>query len=118
MLKELNVKVGYRIREHREFLGMNREKFAEKVELSPQFVADVENGKKGLSIESLYKICDNCEISADYLVFGNKRKYEGTSPLDNMLKEIPVEYYSKFADLIRMMNGIVIENSKKGNENG
>lgn len=56
MSKELNEAIGGRIRAYRESLGMNREAFSEQIGLSPQFLAEAENGKKGLSAESIYKI--------------------------------------------------------------
>ena len=42
--------MGKRIRERRESLNMNRESLAEQLEVSPQFIADIEYGNKGLSI--------------------------------------------------------------------
>ena len=53
-LKELNqIAVGRRIRTMREARGMSREALAEIVDISPQFIADIEYGNKGMSIRTL-----------------------------------------------------------------
>ena len=62
--KDYNLVVGLRIREIRESLDLSREKFSEKCDISPSFLADIERGKKSLSVKTLYKICDSCNISS------------------------------------------------------
>ena len=49
--------MGKRIRERREFLNMNRETLSEKLGVSPQFIADIEYGNKGVSLRKLYLLC-------------------------------------------------------------
>lgn len=63
-------KIGKRIREYREKLGYTREQFAEKIEISVKFTADIELGKKGMSLDTLIKICETLSVSADYLIWG------------------------------------------------
>ncbi|MCX7842663.1 MAG: helix-turn-helix domain-containing protein, partial [Clostridia bacterium] len=64
------LQIGKRLRRQREELGLIRENFAEKVGISPQFLAEIENGKKGMSADTLYKICESFNFSADYILFG------------------------------------------------
>ena len=45
--KPLNIKIGARIREARESARMTREVFAEKVDISAQFLTDIERGRMG-----------------------------------------------------------------------
>ena len=40
--------IGKRLRRQREKINMSREAFAEKANISPQFLAEIENGKKGI----------------------------------------------------------------------
>ena len=116
MSKELNAAIGGRIRAYRESLGKNREVFSEMVGLSPQFLAEAENGKKGLSAESIYKICMNCEMSADYLVLGKLDKQDLKSPLDYVLKEMPGDYAAQYAQVLKTVNDMVLEARKDGAE--
>lgn len=62
--------MGRRIRERRENLQMSREKLAEHLDVSPQFVADVEYGNKGVSIKSLYILSQALDVTADYILAG------------------------------------------------
>ena len=114
MAKKLNVAIGGRIRAYRESLGMNRESFSEMIGLSPQFLAEAENGKKGLSAESIHKICSNTELSADYLVMGKMRNGGSKNPIDNVLKEMPGDYSVQYAQVLRAVNEMVLEAQKDG----
>ena len=64
--------MGNRVRERREFLNMNRETLAEKLEVSPQFIADIEYGNKGISLKRLYMLCQALDVSADFILAGEK----------------------------------------------
>lgn len=114
MAKKLNAAIGGRIRAYRESLGMNRESFSEQVGLSPQFLAEAENGKKGLSAESIYKICSNSELSADYLVMGKLKNDKSKSPIDNVLREMPGDYSVQYAQVLRAVNEMVLEAQRDG----
>lgn len=74
--KDYNLTVGLRIREIRESMHLSREKFSEKCDISPSFLADIERGKKSLTAKTLYKICTSCNISADYIIVGHESGYE------------------------------------------
>lgn len=116
MSKELNEAIGGRIRAYRESLGMNREAFSEQIGLSPQFLAEAENGKKGLSAESIYKICCNCEMSADYLVLGKIKKDKLKTPLDYALQDMPEEYSVQYVKMLQTVNDMIASAQKNGAE--
>ena len=63
--------MGKRIRSRREALGFSREKLAELLDVSPQFVADIEYGNKGISIKRFYLLSQVLDVTADYLLAGN-----------------------------------------------
>ena len=64
--------MGKRKRERREFLNMNRETLSEKLGVSPQFIADIEYGNKGVSLRKLYLLCQALGVSADYILAGER----------------------------------------------
>ena len=72
MVKELNKIIGSRIKDTRYRKSLSREKLAEKAEISTQFLADIESGKKGMSTITLYKLCNALNVSSDFLLFGNE----------------------------------------------
>ena len=63
-----------RIRKAREDLGYTREKFAELLDVSVSYMAEVERGRTGISVKMLIKICEVLGLSADYVLFGEERK--------------------------------------------
>lgn len=116
MAKEINAAIGGRIRAYRESLGMNREAFSEQIGLSPQFLAEAESGKKGLSAESIYKICSNTEMSADYLVLGTVNYETRKTPLDYVLQDMPGDYIAQYAQMLKAVNNMVLQAQKDGEE--
>lgn len=75
--------MGSRIRKQRELLGYTREQLAEKLDVSTKFCSDIELGVKGISIQTLSKLCDLLHLSADYILFGEYP--QGTSMEQEML---------------------------------
>lgn len=70
-LKELNTtEMGRRVRLRRELKEMTRDNLAEQIDVTSQFIADIEYGHKGMSIQTLYKLCQVLDISADYFLAG------------------------------------------------
>ena len=72
-----------RIRKAREEMGYTREKFAEQLEVSVSYLAELERGRTGISVKMLIKVCDVLGLSADYILFGEERS-EDTLMLDKI----------------------------------
>lgn len=62
-----------RIRRTREEMGYTREKFAEKLDVSVSYLAELERGRTGISVKMLIKVCNVLGLSADYILFGEER---------------------------------------------
>ena len=62
-----------RIRKARENLGYTRERFAEKLDVSVSYLAELERGRTGISVKMLTKVCNLLGLSADYVLFGADR---------------------------------------------
>ena len=69
--KEINVQIGERIKLARENTKLTQEQFAERIDVSPQYVSDLERGVVGASVSTLKRICVMLGISADQILFGN-----------------------------------------------
>lgn len=67
---ELRKAIGYRVHSYRLEQHYTQAELAELMDISINFLSDIENGKKGMSQETLYKLCKNCNLSADYILFG------------------------------------------------
>ena len=72
-----------RIRKAREDLGYTREKFAELLDVSVSYLAELERGRTGISVKMLVKVCKVLGLSADYILFGEERNADSMR-LDNI----------------------------------
>ena len=70
--KEINVKIGARVRQAREQAKMTQERLAERLECSPQFVSDMERGVVGVSLGTLKRLCLTLGVSSDSILFGTE----------------------------------------------
>lgn len=53
-------------------MGYTREKFAEKLDVSVSYLAELERGRTGISVKMLVKVCQLLGLSADYVLFGTE----------------------------------------------
>jgi transcriptional regulator with XRE-family HTH domain len=77
--------VGQRIRHLRVVNDYTQAEFAEAIDISINFLSEIENGKKGLSQDTLAKICRQLNTSADYILFGVQSKQTSLLELANTL---------------------------------
>lgn len=70
--KTLISDVGMRVRILREKKKWSREQLAEYADISTQFLADIEAGKKNMTIHTLYKLAEALGTSCDYLLFNTE----------------------------------------------
>jgi len=101
---EYNAQVGRRIRSSRELMGLSRERFAELCDISDSFLADVERGKKSLTVKTLNKICVAANLSADYIVLGAAPEgvTDKAAALIALVKELPVQQLEYGVDLLAL----------------
>jgi transcriptional regulator with XRE-family HTH domain len=59
----IKVKVGQRIKELRNQIGISQESLANKAEIDRTYVTDVENGRRNISIENLEKLVNALEVA-------------------------------------------------------
>ncbi len=94
--------MGQRLKEQRKKFHLTREEFAEQLEISPQFLAEIENGTKGVSTNTLYKLGEFCSI--DYLLFG--KDVDKTSDIFHLLNQLPTQYTTIVCNLIVSLSQI------------
>ena len=69
--KEINIQIGEQIRLAREQAKLTQEQFAERIEVSPQYISDLERGVVGISIPTLKRACVVLGVSSDQILFGS-----------------------------------------------
>ncbi len=95
--------IGKRIREEREKFGLTREKFAELLELSPNFVGQIERGEKKMSLETLVNISDCLHVPLDYLIRGISKNDIKTDKLQRLINKCSQEEVMLITDMINSM---------------
>ncbi len=69
---DINKEIGARIRIRREFLGFTREDLAERADISTQFLADIEVGRKSMTALTIIGLAKSLCISTDYILLGTR----------------------------------------------
>ena len=97
-----------RIRKAREDAGYTREKFAELLDVSVSYLAEVERGRSNVSVKTLIKICNVLGLSADYVLFGENR--EADALLLEKLHRLDVKYLPLVTDIVKDLLALSREN--------
>lgn len=74
--KEINVKIGEQVRIARKRIKLTQEQLAERIEVSTQYVSDLERGVVGISVPTLKRICLALGVSSDQLLFAAQSEDE------------------------------------------
>ena len=98
--KEINIQVGEQVRIAREQVRLTQEMLAEKIEVSPQYISDLERGVVGIALPTLKKLCCSLGIASDQILFGTQLQDRGAI-LANACSTLTDE---QFALLVEMVN--------------
>lgn len=69
MEKEINLSIGQQIKRAREAARLTQEQLSEILDCSPQYISLMENGRYGISVKMLRKLCTSLNISSDSILF-------------------------------------------------
>ena len=69
--KEINIRIGEQVKKALENAKLTQEQLAEKIDVSPQYISDLERGVVGISVEKLKSLCIALRVSSDEILFGN-----------------------------------------------
>ena len=84
-------KIGQRVRQLRLLHDYTQAEFAELIDISINFLSEIENGKKGVSQDTLAKICRQFTTSADYIMVWSKIVLVNVIDLANALSIDEIE---------------------------
>ena len=69
--KQINIEIGEQIKYAREAAKYTQEQLAEHLDVSPQYVSDLERGVVGISISTLKRACIVLNVASDQILFGS-----------------------------------------------
>lgn len=82
--RELFIEIGSRIKSSREKAGLTQDKLADAINVSTQFVSDIERGVSGPSVYRIISICRVLHVSSDYILMGISEASSGNSPFNGL----------------------------------
>lgn len=93
--------VGENLRRYRLESGLTQEELAEKAGISTSFCANLERGKKGMSILVLRELARALNISVDYLL-SNDRDKDHIRNIEVLLNGKPESFIISIEKLVRL----------------
>lgn len=107
MVEKTNkTEIGQRIHQIRIENGYTQAEFAEAIDISINFLSEIENGKKGLSQETLAKICLKMHVSADYILFGKQNNNRSLLEIANSLSISELNTTIEYLEALQNMKRI------------
>ena len=91
--KDINVEIGEQVKTAREKARLTQEQLAERIEVSPHYISDLERGVVGISLATLRRLCVTLGISADRVLFGKTESEDAFSALERKCHGLSEEQY-------------------------
>jgi transcriptional regulator with XRE-family HTH domain len=101
----IDKRIGKRIKECRERLGLTQDDFAEKTGLTTNYISTVERGASFPRCEKLLTIINGLETSADAIfcdVIDHSTDYQA-SRLSQELSELPIAEQKRILQMVELM---------------
>lgn len=103
---ESMVLIGANIRKARQRSDLTQEQLAELIEVTPQYLSDLERGVVGTSISTLILLCKKLNVTADFILFGTEN--DDDSEVMVLLERI--KYMPKYkADMIERAVNLLLD---------
>ena len=105
---------GKRVKTSRKQIGMTVETLAECVDRTENYINRLEKGEKSCSVHTIHQLSKALKVSTDFLLYGKVQKDEDYKAEEiinniikrcdkkeiNIIKNVIVAMYPKFADII------------------
>lgn len=101
----IDARIGKRIKQCRETLGLTQEQFAEKTGLTVNYISTVERGASFPRCEKLITIMNALEVSADAIfcdVTTHRNDYQ-TNELSKRLSKLPPEAQKRILNILDIL---------------
>ena len=100
--KEMNVRIGERVKISREAAGLTQEKLAEYIDVSVQYISDLERGVVGSSVKTMIKLCNVLKVSSDYILLGKETPDTIPSDITNRMNRLDTAQQKILQDMINL----------------
>lgn len=93
--------VGQRIRKRRQTLEITQQQLAKALDLTPQHISAIEQGKRAPSLTSLAKLAEELGVTIDYLLTGKEQILTDTIPAIKADKKLQLEIKRALITLVK-----------------
>lgn len=90
-MENTKTEIGKRIRNFRTANNLTQAQLAENLDISTNFISEVETGKKNISLEILCRLCRHYNLSADYILLGKDSSSSSQYTLSRFLFSLSAE---------------------------
>lgn len=101
----IDKRIGKRIKERREAIGLTQQELAEKLDLTTNYISTLERGASFPRCEKLILLLNGLEASADSIfcdVLKHTTNYKA-SVLSEQLSALPIDEQNRILDIIEIM---------------
>lgn len=101
----IDKRIGKRIKDRREELGMTQDQFAEKLGVATNYISTIERGASFPRCEKLIMLLNGLETSADAIfcdVLDHTAEYRA-SMLSEKIAALPVSEQKRILDMVELM---------------
>lgn len=101
----IDKRIGKRIKERREAIGLTQQELAEKLDLTTNYISTLERGSSFPRCEKLILLLNGLEASADSIfcdVLKHTTNYKA-SVLSEQLSALPIDEQNRILDIIEIM---------------
>ena len=97
--------IGKRVASRRRQLKLTQAELAEKTDLTPKYISNIETSHSIPSIESVMQLCAALDVKADYLLFGISEKKEATKldEINRLLSACTTQQLDKVIEYIEFL---------------
>lgn len=117
MEKDLKLEIGERVRQTRTSRGLSRDELSELLGISTLFLGYIECGQRGMSLDTLQKLCSVLNVSADFILLGHKPDTSAHDEIISSINELDSRYISLAIEQINNLKKTIaiIRHTEKNN---
>lgn len=97
--------IGKRVAARREQLKLTQAQLAEKTELTPKYISNIETSHSIPSIKSVMQLCVALDVTPDYLLFGiaNEKVATQLDEINRLLSACSTQQLGKIREYIEFL---------------
>ncbi|OAB41745.1 helix-turn-helix domain-containing protein [Paenibacillus glacialis] len=99
------IQLGSRLRQERLKHNFTQEKLAEKIDVSHAYIGQIERGERSLTLETLIKLANQLEVTADELLHESLKLNEGhyMHKIIQLVQERPMHEQQMALEMLEVM---------------